>query len=112
MSSAKIEFRLLSEAEAEAAAAAQPDEPPMCKCKHPNGKPYNVLLDIDAGRINNVVCANCELPCIISDDLELLESQGIPARLTATVEKYSNPIVGTEYDYFLVLDAQPHEADQ
>ena len=105
------ELRLLTEAEAEAATAAQPDEPPMCKCKHPNGKPFNVLLDIESGHINSVVCANCELSCIIPDDVEFLEGEGIPARLTATVETHSNPIVGTETDYFLVLDAQPHEGE-
>jgi hypothetical protein len=112
VSSTKIKLTLLSEAEAEAVAAAQPDEPPTCKCKHPNCKPYNVLLDIESGHVSNVVCANCELPCVISDDLEFLEGEGVPARLTATMEKHSNPIVGTEYDYFLVLDAQPYEADQ
>jgi hypothetical protein len=89
----------------------QEDETPVCHCKHPNGKPFNVLLDVDAGRINNVVCANCELRCVLWDDLELLESEGIPARLTVTVETYSNPIVGTETNVYLVLDAQPYEED-
>jgi hypothetical protein len=111
VSGTKIEFRMLSEAEAEAAAAKQPDEPTMCGCKHPDGKPWNVLLDIESGSITTVVCATCELPCVTDNDREFLEGQSIPARLTVTSETYSGPN-GTEYDYFLVLDAQPHEVEQ
>jgi len=102
------EFRLLTEAEAEAARAAQPDETPMCQCKHATGKAFNVLLTIGEGQITGVVCANCELECVESHDLELLEVEAVPARLTVTSETYSGPD-GTEYDYFLVLDAQPYE---
>lgn len=105
----KVEFTMLSEAEAEAAAAAQPDEPPMCGCAHPDGKPFNVLLILGEGSVTAVVCANCELECVESHDLEFLEAEAVPARLTITSETYSGPD-GTEHDYFLVLDAQPYEA--
>lgn len=101
---------MLTDAEAEAAQAEQPDETPMCACKHPTGKPFNVLLIIGEGGINAVVCANCELECVEHHDLEFLESEAVPARLTVTTETYSGPD-GTEHDYFLVLDAQPYEGD-
>lgn len=103
-------LRLLTEAEAEAARAAQPDETPMCACKHPDGKPFNVLLIIGEGQIAAVVCANCELECVEHHDVEFLEGEAVPARLTVTSETYTSA-EGTEHDYFLVLDAQPYEED-
>lgn len=105
-----IEIRRLTEAEAEAAAASQPNELPTCGCKHPTGKPFNVNLILSEGRITGVVCANCELECVESHDLEFLEAEAVPARLTVTSETHEGPD-GIEYDYFLVLDAQPYERD-
>lgn len=103
-----IEIRRLTEAEAEAAAAEQLHEQPTCACNHPTGKPFNVNLILSEGQITGVVCANCELECVESHDLEFLESEAVPARLTVTDETHQGPN-GTEYDYFLVLDAQPYE---
>ena len=88
----------------------QEDAPPMCGCEHPDGKPHNVLLIIAGGGITGVVCANCELECVAHHDLEFLEGEAVPARLTVTSETYDGPD-GTEHDYFLVLDAQPYEGD-
>lgn len=113
----KVEFRKLSQSEADAAAAAeQPqydDHEGMCKCpqNQPNRGPFNVTVVIEEGSVTAVLCASCELPCLISDDHELVEGS-VPARLTITVETYSNPIVGNETDYFLVLDAQEYEAGE
>lgn len=88
----------------------QEDEPPTCKCKRPDGKPFNVNLIVSGGSIAGVVCASCELECVESHDLEFLEGEAVPARLTVTTETYDGPD-GTEHGYFLVLDAQPYEGD-
>jgi len=116
MSDTKVTFRRLSQAKADPSAASEAqydDREGMCNCPHnqPNRGAFNVNVVIEEGSVTAVLCASCELPCLISDDHELVEGS-VPARLTITVEKYSTPIAGDETDYFLVLDAQPYEAGE